>query len=72
MPFGKEGGMPCATIWNLNNVQRRVLQRSTGVWEKASRGSREHSLSNRIQPRPPFASNHAPSRGVERAYPCSA
>jgi hypothetical protein len=36
MPFGKEGGMPCATIWNLNNVQRRVLQRSTGVWEKAS------------------------------------
>jgi hypothetical protein len=29
-------------------------------------------VSNRIQPRPPFASNHAPSRGVERAYPCSA
>ena len=42
MPFGKEGGMPCATIWNLNNVQRRVLQRSTGVWAKASRESREH------------------------------
>ena len=37
MPFGKEGGMPCATIWDLNNVQRRVLQRSTGVWAKASR-----------------------------------
>ena len=52
MPFGKEGGMPCATIWNLNNVQRRVLQRSTGVWAKASRESREHS--------------HSFSRGVTR------
>jgi hypothetical protein len=58
MPFGKEGGMPCATIWNLNNVQRRVLQRSTGVWEKASRESREHS--------------HSFSRGVSRQRgPCS-
>ena len=52
MPFGEEGGMTCTTIWNLNNVQRRVLQRSTGVWANASRESREHS--------------HSFSRGVTR------
>jgi hypothetical protein len=49
-----------------------VTVKAVASGREAATGDRLLWVSNRIQPRPSFASNHAPSRGVERAYPCSA